>query len=257
MVYNYSFYGFINLDWTIPWVDTYNFRLNNAEFNNEIGTFTNTTLPIDSSNNLIKTIKPDFYNGTLDTINLYDSTGNSVFQNNNGILNYYELKYNTSQFGEKNFDNSQNSYIFPNRDTFNISEFIAYDSSGINSITITDFNISTDYNTKYFSNFDFDLSKSKGCNLPSTYNFISNYEEKSGFNFTYQLYYGSGIQIPQLLRTQFNISESESLNIFTNKYNKALYDNNNKNYTYYWQYFSNYYGNPENTGWIIANTIVE
>jgi hypothetical protein len=252
--FNYTFYGSINLDWTYPWTDRINFRSNNAKFYNDIGTFTTTTLPIDTSNNLLPAIKPEFYNGTLNEIYFYDSDGIPIYQTYDNKDNYIQLEYNTSQFGKQYFNNSLVRYIFPNKDTFYINKFRAIDSSGF-YITINNFNVNTNYNTEYFSNFDFDLTKSKGCKLPN-YNFISNFDNTQvGFyNYTYQLYYGTGIQIPLNLRTKFNIKENKSLNIFTNKLSTALYNND---FTYYWQYFSNYYGNPENTGWIIVNTIVE
>lgn len=253
MTFNYSMYGFINLDWTIEWIDSNNISVNNAYFDssNNPGTFTEYTY----ANNFINSNnagQPQFYNGTLNEIYIYDSYGNSIVTSNSiGQLYTPLITYNTSQWGTPNLKN--NNYIYPNIDTFNISNFFINDGSNT-YIEITNFNVSSSiYTTNYYSNFIYDFNTSNGCRLPETYNYLNNYytDNINNISYKYELYYSSGIEIPTLLKNKFNISEYNSLNIFTNKNSNAVSSNG-----LWWNYFSNNQGNPSNTGWVIINVIV-
>lgn len=249
------FYGFINLDWTIPWIDGYNQNVNNATFDssgNIPGTFSFFTNPSDTSG----TVKEQFYNGTLNNIHIYDSYGDIIQQEiiEGDKVTYYIplITYNTSQYGSIYLDKN-NNYVYPNSDSIIISNFYTFDSSSNPQDIVSNFNVYYLYTTEYESNFKFDLTKSNGCRLPfdsSGIHIISNIDTTSitPFNYIYEIYFGYGLYIPEYLRIKFNISLQNSLNPFLSKESTAVLSDG----TPYWQYFSDNNGNPLNTGWIIV-----
>ena len=242
IVLNTYIFGSINLDWTIQWKDKLNNNINGAYFDssgNTPGTFTYYTKPINASGG--GTLQPEYYQGTLASGNIYDYIGNQVITYSNSQVAFPpQITYITSQYGMQYFDAS-NNYVYPNVDFFSISTFWLYNSSGA-AYRIDDFNVTIPiYDTTYINNFEYNLTKSLGCRLPK--NYITSFPYTytlSGNTYTYQLYYGAGNTIPTTLQTQFNISSTEALNIFTNKYSNAIQNFNP--ITKYWQYFSNNYG---------------
>lgn len=251
---NFNLYGSINLDWTIQWIDIFKNKSNNATFNNSTelpGTFTYYTKPIDSSGG--GTVSPSFYNGTLNEIYLYNNTGGYVTTLGGSTYYPVQMTYNTSQYGAPFFYLNNLTYL--NLDQVSLSKFYITNNDG-SSYLIDNFNVTFDfYKTLYESNFKYDLNTSNGCKLYENY-FVSNKTiVTSGNNTnTYIVYMGTGIEIPETLRTIFNIEYENSLNIFTNIKSNAIINNSTKQT--YWQNFSNNYGNPQNTGWIIAQVII-
>jgi len=242
-------YFYSNLDWTIPWKDGYNpsSRMNNATFtydssNNLIpnsGTYTLYTKPTDTSG----TVQPAYYSGILDTILTYTYNGNYLLTGSNNTKPI--LQYITSQYGNPYMDSSKN-YVYPNLDTFRISNFYAVDNSG-GTILIQNFNVNRRYTTNYQSNFNYNLNKNSGCILPidSSGVYIESYLDTTqvGSNFIYKLYYGSSTEIPEYLKTKFNIKRPSSYNYFLSKNIPGVIS---------WELYSEFYGTPQNTGWFIA-----
>ena len=255
--FNYSIYGFANLDWTIPWVDNLGNRMNNATFDssgNIPGTFTYYTNPTDMSGVVFDS---RYYYGMLDKIYLYSPYG---YQRTSNNYTPY-INYTTFQMGNSYVDSS-NNYVYPNRDNFIINDLVISDNSN-NPITIFNFNLSTAiYTTGYDYNLRNDINTSNGCNIPETINYLKSEVDTNSdiiYDFVYELYYGSAISIPLSLQQKFNISTTQSYNIFTNINSlSAPYTTNLDdcpNYFSYNKYFSNNYGNPSNIGWFIINVI--
>jgi hypothetical protein len=248
--FNYSIYGFSNLDWTIPWVDILGNRMNDATFDssrNIPGTFTYYTKPTDTSGIAQNSI---YYYAELNKIYLYDYNGIPVQRDNSIPL----INYVTSQYGNYYFNNNSNNYVFPNLDYFNITN-LKIQLPNSSYLDIDNFLVYRPiYDTNYTANYLFDLNKSNGCQIPSDVIYLkSNLDTTSNniYNFIYELYYSSSINIPLNLRNTFNIDEDKSYNILTNVNSFANYNANN---TYY-QYFNNNYGNALNTSWFIINVI--
>lgn len=244
----YFIYFYSNLDWTIPWKDGYGNRMNNATFtydssNNLIpnsGTYTSYTKPTDSSGG--GTVQPQYYSGYLNNISTYIYNGNYLTSANTSTPT---LIYTTSQYGKPYFDSSSN-YVYPNLDTFKLSNFYATDNSG-GTVLVENFNVNRRYTTNYESNFNYNLNKEYGCRLPidSSGIYIESFLDKTqvGSNFIYKLYYGSSTEIPVNLKTKFSIVRPFSYNYFLSKNIPGIIT---------WELFSNSYGTPENTGWFIA-----